>query len=228
MFSCLVGVKSCVCSFSALTLLVVRQEGHPACKKTEWWSAGVVICLERGADLHVAQLMPLPLTVSCSSKIQTGFTFLVPADPGSPGQRATKRVCVCVCVCKVVCVCFRLHSVQRRASSQRRAGTACHRPVRQVARLRRDSSRTVPSPNEGSCSLAVFSQLLCHTQFTESVLCHSLCHTQFTQSLLCHSLCHTQFTESLLCHSLCHTQSTECLSCENLRTVCRRCTVKPP
>jgi len=39
----------------------------------------VVICLERGADLHMAQLMPLPLTVSCFSKIQTGFTFLVPA-----------------------------------------------------------------------------------------------------------------------------------------------------
>jgi len=48
----------------ALTLLVGRQEGHPACKKTEWWSAGVVICLERGADLHMDQLVPLPLTVS--------------------------------------------------------------------------------------------------------------------------------------------------------------------
>ena len=68
--------------FSALTLLVGRQEGHPPCKKTEWWGAGVVICLERGADLHMAQLMPLPLTVSCFSKIQTGFTFLVPAHPG--------------------------------------------------------------------------------------------------------------------------------------------------
>ena len=45
--------------------------------------------------LHMAQLMPLPLTVSCFSKIQIGFTFLVPADPGSPGQRAIKRVCVC-------------------------------------------------------------------------------------------------------------------------------------
>jgi len=43
------------CSFSALTLLVGRQEGHPACKKSEWWGAGVVICLERGADLHMAQ-----------------------------------------------------------------------------------------------------------------------------------------------------------------------------
>ena len=58
----------------------------------------MVICLERGADLHMAQLMPLPLTVSCSSKIQIGFTFLVPAHLGSPGQRAVKRVCVCVCV----------------------------------------------------------------------------------------------------------------------------------
>jgi len=83
-------------AFSALTLLVGWQEGHLACKKTEWWGAGVVICLERGADLHMAQLMPLPLSVSCFSKIQIGFTFLVPAHPGSPGQRAVKRVCVCI------------------------------------------------------------------------------------------------------------------------------------
>jgi len=58
----------------------------------------VVICLEQGADLHMAQMMPLPLTVSCFSKIQIGFTYLVSAYPGSPGQRAIKRVCVCVCV----------------------------------------------------------------------------------------------------------------------------------
>jgi len=56
----------------------------------------MVICLERGADLHTAQLMPLSLTVSCFNKIQIGFTFLVPAYPGSPGQRAAKQVCVCV------------------------------------------------------------------------------------------------------------------------------------
>jgi len=84
-----------IIAFSALTLLVGRQEGHPACKKTEWWGAGVVICLERGADLHMTQLMPLPLTVSCFSKIQIGFTFLVLAHPGSPGPRAVKRLCVC-------------------------------------------------------------------------------------------------------------------------------------
>jgi len=56
----------------------------------------MVICLERGVDLHLAQLMPLPLTVSCFSKIQIGFTFLVLARPGSPGQRAIKWVCVLV------------------------------------------------------------------------------------------------------------------------------------
>ena len=64
----------------------------------------MVICLERGADLHMAQLMPLSLTVSCFSKSQIGFTFLVPAHLGSPGQRVVKRVCVYVCVC--VCVQF--------------------------------------------------------------------------------------------------------------------------
>jgi len=60
----------------------------------KWWGVGVVICLERGADLHIAQLMPLQLTVSCFSKIQIGFAFVVPAHPGSPGQRAVKWVCV--------------------------------------------------------------------------------------------------------------------------------------
>ena len=56
----------------------------------------MVICLERGADLHTAQMMPLPFTVSCFSKIQTGVTFMVPSHPGSPGQRTVKWVCVCV------------------------------------------------------------------------------------------------------------------------------------
>jgi len=70
-----------------LTLLVGQQEGHPACKKQ---GAGV----EQGAYLHMAQLMPLPLIVSCFSKIQIGFTFLVPAHLGSTGKRAVKRVCV--------------------------------------------------------------------------------------------------------------------------------------
>ena len=57
----------------------------------------MVVCLEQGADLHMAQLMPLPLTVCCFSKIQIDFTFLVPAHLGSPGQRVVKRVCGSVC-----------------------------------------------------------------------------------------------------------------------------------
>jgi len=75
-----------------LTLLAGRLEGHPACKKTEWWGDGVVICLEQGADLHMAKLMPLPLIVSFFSEIQTGFTFLVPAHP----DKEPLNVCVCV------------------------------------------------------------------------------------------------------------------------------------
>jgi len=61
----------------------------------------------------MAQLMPLSLAVSCFSKIQIGFSFLVPAHPGSPGQRAFKRVCVCMCwykmlpiISTVLCVCW--------------------------------------------------------------------------------------------------------------------------
>ena len=61
----------------------------------------MVICLEQGA----CQMTPLPVTVSCFSKIQIGFTFLVRAHPGSPGKMAVKRVCVCVCVCEGACVC---------------------------------------------------------------------------------------------------------------------------
>ena len=56
----------------------------------------MVICLELGADLHMFQLMPLLLTVSCVSKIQIGVTFLVLAHLGSPGQRAVKRLFVVV------------------------------------------------------------------------------------------------------------------------------------
>ena len=81
---------------------------RPDAKKTERWGAGVVICLERGADL--AQLMPLPLTVSCFSKIQIGFAFLVPAHPGSPGQRAVKRVCVCVLRLRISVIFYALNA----------------------------------------------------------------------------------------------------------------------
>ena len=94
-------ICSCFCAvllypFSALTLLFGRQEEHPACKKTEWLGAGVVICLQRGADLHMAQLMPL--TVFCFSKIHIGFTSLVPAHPGRKGPL---NGCACV-LCSLI------------------------------------------------------------------------------------------------------------------------------
>jgi len=78
-------------------LLVGWQEGHLACEKLSGGVLAWLSRLERGADLHMAQLMPLPLTVSCFSKIQIGFAFLVPAHPGSSRQMAVKRVYVCVC-----------------------------------------------------------------------------------------------------------------------------------
>jgi len=84
----------------------------------------VVICLERGADLHMAQLMPLPLTVSCVSKIQIGFTFLVPAHSGSPGKRAVKRARACACVCA------RVREVNRPILHQRRWSWLCREKQR--------------------------------------------------------------------------------------------------
>ena len=60
----------------------------------------MVICLERVADLHTTQLMLLPLIVSCFSKIQICFTFLVPAHPGSPlvPEKGLLNGCVCVLI----------------------------------------------------------------------------------------------------------------------------------
>ena len=65
--------------------------------KTEWWGVGMVICLEQGVDLHMARLMPLPLTVSCFSEIQIGFISLVPAHPDSP-RKGLLNVCVCLII----------------------------------------------------------------------------------------------------------------------------------
>jgi len=79
-----------------LTLLVGRQEGHPACKKLSGGLLAWLSVWSESADLHMAQLMPMPLTVSCYSKIQIGFTFLVPIHAGSPRKRALKRACVCI------------------------------------------------------------------------------------------------------------------------------------
>ena len=70
-------------AFSALMLLVGRQEGHLACKKTEWWGASMVICLERGANLHMAHLMPLPLSSLSLASFKS--RLVLPSGTGSPG-----------------------------------------------------------------------------------------------------------------------------------------------
>ena len=69
----------------------------------------MVFCLEQGADLHTPQLMPLPLTVSCFSKIQIHVTFLVLAHPGSPGKgplNTCAHVCVIGLLPLTLCLCF--------------------------------------------------------------------------------------------------------------------------
>ena len=92
----LIGAPS---AFSALTLLVGQQEGHPACKKL---SGGVLAWLFVWSDV---QICIWPRRCHCHSlslaSVKSGlvFTFLVPAHLGSSGQRAVKWVCVCVCVC---------------------------------------------------------------------------------------------------------------------------------
>jgi len=83
--------------FSALMLLVGQQEGHPACRKL---SGGVLAWLSVWSEVHTC-IWPSRChchSLSCFTKIQIGFTFLVLAHPGGPRQRAIKRLCVCVCI----------------------------------------------------------------------------------------------------------------------------------
>ena len=76
-------------AFSALTLLVGRQEGHPACKKL---SGGVLVWLSVWSEVQTCGFHCHSLSLA-SVKSRLVFTFLVPAHPGSPGQRAVERVC---------------------------------------------------------------------------------------------------------------------------------------
>ena len=88
----------------------------------------MVICLELGADLHMAQLMPLPLTVSCFSKIQIGFAFLVLAHLGSPGKGPLNVCNVVVCyLLKLTWIsCCRAVEKVRRVAANVRSGAAVH------------------------------------------------------------------------------------------------------
>ena len=83
-------------AFIALTLLVGQQGGHRTCKKTEWLGAGMVICMERGADLHMAQLMPLSLA-SVKSRLVLSFWYrLTQVVP----DKGPLNGCVCVLPCR--------------------------------------------------------------------------------------------------------------------------------
>ena len=101
----------------------------------------MVVCLEQGADLHMAQLMPLPLTVSRSSKIQIGFTFLVPAYPGCPGKEAVKWCCCCY-LSAFLCVYCPLKESFRDIS-------VTHCPAR-----KKDLEHTIWQPFGGNCKFA--------------------------------------------------------------------------
>jgi len=68
-------------AFSALTLLVGWQEGHPACKKTKWWGAGMVICLERDADAYG----PPDATATHCLLLQKNPDWFYLSGTGSPG-----------------------------------------------------------------------------------------------------------------------------------------------
>jgi len=86
--------KHCLQCFDAVGWAAGRASGL---LKTEWWGAGMVIFLERGADLHMAQLMPLPLMVSCFSKIQIGLPFWYQLTRVVL-EKGPLNGCVCVCV----------------------------------------------------------------------------------------------------------------------------------
>jgi len=103
----------------------------------------VVICLERGADLHMAQLMPLPLTVSCFSKVEIGFTFLV---PGSSGQRAVKWVRVYIYY-KQQRVCRPLKASSHRHARHDKTVLSVSRPLRRCELDSRDNSGLSPTEN---------------------------------------------------------------------------------
>jgi len=117
-------------AFSALTLLVGWQEGHLACRKLEWWCTGMVMFLERDADLHMAQLMPLPLTVS-AVKSRFVLPFWYRLTWVVPRKRAVKLVCVCVCViCYYICRTMEQQKLQKEPSlCCISAVSNCHCPV---------------------------------------------------------------------------------------------------
>jgi len=132
----------------------------------------VVICLDRGADLHIAQLMPLLLTVSCFSKIQIGFTFLVPANLGSTGKRAVKQVCECNVPCETCCQVANGQSCISRTHKDSFVHTVAKHAYMQhtyahFLHLRSSTVHKIPSSNNVSLIIQFNSShlTLCHNLF---------------------------------------------------------------
>jgi len=89
------GRQQCCTAFSALTLLVGRQEGHPACKK--WWDGGGEYCLVRMAWHAAGWQVCLPLLTNLPCTIKSWSSLLALARPGGPKKRAVKWLwCVVV------------------------------------------------------------------------------------------------------------------------------------
>ena len=141
----------------------------------------MVICLKRGADLHMAQLMPLPLTVSCFSKIQIGFTFLVPAHPGSPGKRAIKRVCVVmqwlghwICNSMDVSLTFSHHAVFTNLRQVVHTHVLCYQAVKTAVGKSEGMNRHTAIDQPRICRLAAWASAQLRAQRHRSLLTYGL------------------------------------------------------
>ena len=116
----------------------------------------------------MAQLMPL--TVSCFGKIKIGFSFLVPAHPGSPGQRAVKRVCVCVRAC--ACVYRRyLFDITQLVILR----CLCHISIDRLINRSADGSLDAREHDDAACTMTLIVELCALLEERENWL------TQFTR-----------------------------------------------
>ena len=155
----------------------------------------MVVCLERGADLHTAQ----PLSISSFSKIQIGFTFLVPAHLGSPGKRVVKRLCVCACHAGAPLLLIDISCLQ--GTQQQTRHTLLRLSIHGTDR------RTDARPFNKPCSAGSVNDLI-HSKTTHHTV-QRLLHV--LQSMHC---IHSRSRSYVVCHNDCRYNCTrlECLS----------------
>jgi len=132
----------------------------------------VLVNLGQGSDLHMAQLMPLPLTISCSSKsrlaLPSRFTFLVLAHPGCPSQKQV--VCVCVCVCVQVTVRVLDHT---RPFSERPSSVGIFWPLDQNSLYTRNVTATVSNERLQTTQHNSFAHTHTHTLYPANLLANT-------------------------------------------------------